>query len=747
MRVDQIQPQMAFQPQRAAQSAAPEQGPADSVQLSSGFDLQSVLGASRAEAASLEPKLQDYVPGEVLVKLKAGTSLQAISGFATDYGAKVIHKFNVPAVMAKEFNGELVQLTLPEGMTTAEAVAAMGRDARVSYAEPNFKVQAFGNPGVQIPDDLVEEQWGLRNTGQSGGIAGVDIKAADAWNISTGIKENGPIIAVIDTGVNYNHTDLVNNMWVNPGEVPGDGIDNDGNGIVDDVHGGNFITNTGDPLDDHNHGSHCAGVIGAEAGNGGMVGINWNAQIMGLKFLGEGGGGTTADAVKAVLYASEKGARIVNNSWGGGQFSQACLDAMAASPSLHICAAGNNGYDNDTRPSYPANYKLDNLISVAAHNNKDELAGFSNRGNKSVHLAAPGVNIHSTLKDGSYGLMSGTSMATPHVTGVAGLIASAYPEADNDAIKSRILSGVDQMPERWARRLMTGGRLNAMKALEDDKVAPAAPGTLQASATANAVTLSWTATGDDGNQGKATRYELRYARSPIAAHADNPKPGEISFDEATAVRIDAPKDAGANESVTLEMTPSGRERKLYFALRVVDNVGNRSETAVQEVRVPASKVAFEDSVDASSPFTPSGPWARIEVPGRGEVWTDSPGGEYGPKRDDAITSGSISLKDWTNPVLHFEAKMDTEKGYDGCEVEVYGKKFWGGRKWRSLETLEGIQDWKNFQLDLSDYQGQEIQLRFRFHSDDSRHRDGVWLDNIVITGNKTEGEAPKSGCF
>lgn len=742
MMIQQLNSQYAGAP-RAAAGTAPEAAPA---QPKDTFSLQSALAASHDEAVSLEPKLQDYVPGEVIVKLKAGTSLNAINGFSQDYGTTVLHKFEVPAMMTKAVDGELVHLKLPANMSTAEAVAAMGRDPRVSFAEPNFKVQSFG-PTPNVPDDLVEAQWGLRNTGQDGGVAGVDIRALDAWNVTTGIKENGPVIAIIDTGVDYTHPDLMNNMWINPGEVPGDGLDNDGNGYVDDIHGANTVANTGDPDDDNNHGSHCAGVIGAEAGNGGMVGINWGAQLMGAKFLGANGGGTTADAIKAILYVSANGARIVNNSWGGGQFSQACKDVMAASPCLHICAAGNDGMDNDSKPSWPASFGLDNQIVVAAHNNKDELAGFSNRGNKSVHLAAPGVNIHSTMKDGTYGLMSGTSMATPHVTGVAGLIASAYPNADNEAIKSRILSGVDPMPERWAKRLITGGRLNALKALEDDNVAPAAVSDLKARVDGTKVTLNWTATGDDGASGQAVKYELRYSRSPIAAHGEDLKPGEISFEDATAVKIPNPGASGAAETTSLEMTPSGKERKLYFALKVVDNVGNRSDTTVVEARVPAVPVAFEDTVDANSPFTPEGSWGRVEVPGRGEVWSDSPGGNYGFKDNNSLTSGPISLKDWANPVLHFEARSDTEKGYDGCEVEVYGKKFWGGTKWRSLERIEGIEDWKNFQLDLSAYEGQEIKLRFRFHSDDSRSRDGVLLDNVVITGSMSEGQKPKTGCF
>lgn len=707
-------------PQRAA--SAPPAAPQDQVTLSSR------LAATAREAASLERKLECYVPGQVLVKLKAGTSIREIRDFATDFNATVLRRYEFPGSMAKAFDGELVQLQLPDGMTTAQAVAAMGADTRAAYAEPNYRIHL--DAPDKPPTDLTDDQWNLRNR------LGVDIKALDAWKITTGQRENGPVVAILDTGIDYDHADLQPNMWINPSPDPND--------PTDGRYGTNLVSHDADPRDDHNHGSHCAGIIGAAANNGGIVGINWNTNLMAVKLFDSEGGGDIANAVAAVAYATEKGARITNNSWGTDQFSQALKDVLAASPALHVCAAGNDGWDNDNHPSYPANYDLDNIVSVASHNNRNQLAPTSNRGAHSVDLAAPGVNITSTYKDGKYGLMSGTSMATPHVSGVAALIASKYPGADNETIKTRLMHSVDSMPSIYAEQLISGGRLNAARALAADDVAPGAPRDLAAQAVDGShVRLRWTATGDDGTEGRAAAYEVRYSSVPISADDGEIKPGEVAFKDALPALVEQPQTSGTPETALLQVRPSGKEQTVYCALRVVDKVGNHSATTLTQVSVPASTLAFEEPKDGPSRLTPEGAWGQTIVAGRGSVWTDSPAGGYQPNRDDSLTSESISLKDWTEPVLQFDARLNSERKYDSCEVEVYGHKWWGGTKWRRLETLNGISPWQGHKISLSDYQGQDIKVRFRFHSDDSRNFDGVYLDNIVVTGQR-QSDAPSS---
>ncbi|MEW6283889.1 MAG: S8 family peptidase, partial [Candidatus Eremiobacterota bacterium] len=351
-------------------------------------ELSARLQATADEAASLDEKLPPHVEGEVLVKLRAGV-------FAEPFARR-----NASTLLADLGDG-LLHLELPQGMSTGQAVAAMQADPEVNYAASNDLVQALGE---RVPNDYDSRLWGMRRIGAPG-----------AWAVSTGSRENGPIVCVIDSGVDYDHPDLRNNLWVNPREIPGNGKDDDGNGVVDDVHGYNAYWDTGNPRDDFGHGTHCSGTIGAEGDNGqGVVGVNWQTRIMAAKFLSSTGG-TTADAIKAIRYADRMGARITSNSWGEWGYNRALFEVLKASPALHICAAGNDSNNNDRRPLYPASYDLPNIVSVAAVEANDRLAPYSNWGAASVDLGAPGSDIYSTGLNGAYTTLSGTSQACPHV--------------------------------------------------------------------------------------------------------------------------------------------------------------------------------------------------------------------------------------------------------------------------------------------------------------------------------------------
>lgn len=417
----------------------------------------------------------EYVPGELLVRFKG----KAPDNLTLKHGisAEIIKKFDLPDQMLTRSSGDLCQIKL-NGISVEEALAIAGSNSNIAYAEPNYIISVpqdqpnqnnesnanVFSPSVKTPNDLKEELWGLKNEGQLGGKPGADIDAEMAWNITTGDKKNGPLIAVIDTGVDIKHPDLINNIFTNTAEIPGDGIDNDGNGFIDDVHGYNFHDMNNDPTDNHSHGTHCAGTIGAEGNNGeGITGVAWNANILPLKFMDKSGG-TTAAAIEAVIYATKMGADICSNSWGGGGFSQALHDAIAAYPGLFICAAGNNSENNDLGPHYPSNYDLPNVISVASTDQNDQLSSFSNYGKQTVDIAAPGSKIYSTTPNGQYAFKSGTSMATPHVSGVAALIMSAYPELPVSDVKAAILEGGVELPE-LKDKVATGKRLDAYKAL------------------------------------------------------------------------------------------------------------------------------------------------------------------------------------------------------------------------------------------------------------------------------------------
>ncbi len=355
------------------------------------------------------------------------------------------------------------------GATVTDVLGWAAATPAVAYVEPDFVIVPERFSG----DPSFSSLWGLHNTGQSGGLVDADIDAPEAWDVTTGSRS--VVIAVIDTGVDYGHRDLAANAWRNPGEIAGDGIDNDGNGFVDDVYGWDFANRDADPMDDEGHGTHVAGTIGAVGGNGtGVVGVNWQVSIMALKFLTSSGSGSTSGAIGAINYATRMkrdfGVNVVatNNSWGGGGFSAALRDAIAAGGRqniLFVAAAGNVGTNNDTTPAYPANYTDASVISVAASDRSNRLASFSNYGAASVDLAAPGVSITSTLPGNRYGSYSGTSMATPHVAGVVGLLAAANPAATAAEIRAAILTTTTPVAG-FAGRMVTGGLLNAAAAVQ-----------------------------------------------------------------------------------------------------------------------------------------------------------------------------------------------------------------------------------------------------------------------------------------
>ncbi len=456
----------------AAQAAAVSTAPSDAAEISFASPFSgkaaALVAATSIEAAQLQGTLGDHEPGELIVRTRPGFSLSGEGSVVSDFGATVLGEFDTPGGLSKSAGGEFLHIKLPAGVSVEEAMAAMAKDDRVEFAVPN---NTYGLPDGErsqgaTNDPDASKLWGLHNEGQTGGKADADIDAPEAWQKTVGKNqaEGGHIIAVIDTGVDYNHADLKANMWTNPGEIPGDGIDNDGNGVIDDVHGYNAFDNNGDPMDGHGHGSHCAGTIGAVGDNGvGVVGVNHKANIMAIKIFSDEGRTSAAAIIRGIQYASKNGARLTSNSWGGGPANEGIRTAFADSSAFHLAAAGNDGTNNDLRPHYPSNYDLDNIVAVAATDHNDELADFSQYGATSVDLAAPGVDILSTVP-GGYDTYSGTSMATPHAAGAAALIVSAYPSISNQQLREALLGSVDKLPALEGK-MTTGGRLNVNEAL------------------------------------------------------------------------------------------------------------------------------------------------------------------------------------------------------------------------------------------------------------------------------------------
>lgn len=394
------------------------------------------------------------VPNQLIVKFKRGVSEREIGSINSYHGTSIIDKNPIAHFMRLKIHGK--------NRSVRQLVNKFRKNKNVLYAEPNYIVHT-----TQIPNDPdFIKLWALQNNGQTGGTPGADIAAVDAWNLVT--STNKVVVAIIDTGVDYNHQDLADNIWINMGEIPDNGVDDDANGFIDDVRGWNFSANNNDPLDNNDHGTHVAGTIAAISNNAiGMAGISQNVKIMPLKFLDANGNGTTANAVSAIQYATMMGAHISNNSWGGTGYSIAIKEAIAASNiagTLFIAAAGNEGNNNNTLAFYPAGYDIDNIISVAATDHNDSLAAFSNYGTSTVDIGAPGVDVFSTTTNNSYRYMSGTSMAAPHTSGVAALLFSEFPDFINRDIKTRLLNAVD-VTDSLKGHVSTGGRLNAYNAL------------------------------------------------------------------------------------------------------------------------------------------------------------------------------------------------------------------------------------------------------------------------------------------
>ncbi|MEI6809238.1 MAG: S8 family serine peptidase, partial [bacterium] len=406
-----------------------------------------------------------YEADELIIGLRPDISQATVAGEMANLGLQMMKGYKiVPAIHVK----------ITDGTELRVKMAALKADKRFTYVEPNFTLKLFDT----LPNDWrFAEQWGLHNTGLNGGIANADIGAPVAWDISTG--DRNIVVAVIDTGVDFGHEDLKANMWVNPGEIPNNLIDDDNNGYIDDYNGFNFgaandlRNGNGNPMDAvTGHGTHVAGIIGAVGNNAmGICGVNWKVQIMALRIERMVLGRPVLDAaaaLAAIEYAWRNGARVINASWGGYAYSQALYDAIKVAGDndvLFVAAAANDGLDNDLTPAYPASYDLDNIISVAATDNRDALADFSNYGARTVDLGAPGVAIMSTLPTNvvtmgqGYGFSSGTSMATPHVAGAAALVLSVDGRLSCAAVKAALLNNVDPDPALRGMTL-TGGRLD-----------------------------------------------------------------------------------------------------------------------------------------------------------------------------------------------------------------------------------------------------------------------------------------------
>jgi subtilisin family serine protease len=423
---------------------------------------------------------QEYVPGEVIVKLKGkGKTVQSQA-----FIGKAVSETGM--ALKQSWSGlNMHHFSLKAGQSVESAVQQLKSDPDVEYAEPNYIFHKQSDGAEQSPMSLSEinASSGSNSTFSQ---TSAPIEAPQGWAEATpGLPDI--IVAVIDTGVDYNHEVLLNSgaIWTNPGEIAGNGIDDDHNGYIDDVHGWNFVANNNNPMDDNEHGTHVAGIILGTSQDISASPIQpAKIKIMPVKFLDHSGSGTTSDAVRAIYYAVHNGARVLNNSWGGGGFSNALLDAINYAYNQKVvfaAAAGNASSNNDASPTYPASYSVPNIVSVAATTSIDGFAGFSNYGHNSVHMGSPGSSILSSVpgdcaafnqppRENCFQYMSGTSMATPFSSGVLALIIRENPAMSGYEAK-RILFAGTQPISSLATRTSTGGRLNVYQSVVDAKAA------------------------------------------------------------------------------------------------------------------------------------------------------------------------------------------------------------------------------------------------------------------------------------
>lgn len=419
----------------------------------------------------------EVVPGEIIVKLKGSSKTmksQAFIGKAVSEQAMSL-KGSWSGLNLHQF-----KLNNPADMKAT--IAQLQADPDVEYVEPNFVLRL--SPITDGGDSVMtlaeaRSSYSASSSYSAMGQTSAPIQLANAWSAETNGK-TPPIVAIIDTGVDMNHEIFTGSgaIWTNTAEIPGNGIDDDGNGYIDDVHGWNFVANSNSPMDDDNHGTHVAGIVlGSTQSILAFPMDPAKIRIMPLKFLDSNGVGTTSDAVRAIYYAVNNGARVINNSWGGGGFSNALVDAVAYAYSkrvVFVAAAGNSSANNDVSPTYPASYTVPNILSVASTTDSDLLSGFSNYGASSVHLGSPGSDIWSSLPNQSYGRASGTSMATPFVSGIAAMIVRENPALSAYQVKQIVLSGAQQISSLQTKTA-SKARLNAYNSVITSKSAVGDP--------------------------------------------------------------------------------------------------------------------------------------------------------------------------------------------------------------------------------------------------------------------------------
>lgn len=602
------------------------------------------------------------------------------------------------------------------GITVETVVDELNRDPRVRYAEfdPYLEPDAIPN------DPRFNEMWGLHNTGQSGGLADADVDAVEAWDRMAGAPEI--IVAVTDDGVDYNHPDLAPVMWINTDEIAGNGIDDDANGFIDDVRGWDFSNNDSDPIPGtgNAHGTHCAGTVGAVHNNGiGVTGMGPNIRLMPLRMYG-GPANFLSALANSIDYARLNGARVISTSYNIDSYGQALVDAILRARSndvAYVNSAGNNSQNNPPRQAIRT--VADNVIFVASSTRTDTISSFSNTGTL-VEIAAPGSDVLSTLPNNTYGLNSGTSMATPHVAGALGVLRAMRPTLTARQALDVLISTADRVSTITGP--VNGGRLNLNNALEEDNVAPAALSTFSVAQRAfTGLIMQMSLTGDDGMTGEASRYDIRVSTAPITA---------ANFLSARAINVPTPSGA-AGTLVNVMIPGQFPGETIFIATRAIDNLGNVSPIS-QVGPITLRTGLMTDRTEGTDRFANAGTtWGKINVnPFSGTTsWTDSPSGSYANNANQALTQSSAVAVAGPSAVV-FMTRHDLENNQDYLNVESSTD---GGTTWTTVGRITGTStSWRSAAFALPTTNGQSVRVRFRLTSNGSVVRDGAYVDDIAI---------------
>lgn len=657
------------------------------------------------------------VPGQYIIKTKAFLTPQLQQAFLTNSGLTIKKVFRSGAMLVEEASG-----------FQGKSIELLAHDDAIAYIEPNY----YYYLDQRVPNDrYFAKLYGLHNDGTSGGTVDADIDAVEAWDISTGSR--AIVVGIIDTGVDYSHSDLAANIWHNPGETGLDadgkdkatnGIDDDQNGYIDDYRGWDFFSKDNDASDDHSHGTHCAGTIGGIGDNGeGVAGVNWEVSILPLKVFDRNGSATADGLIEAIEYATQMKVRLTSNSWGGGGFSQAMFDAIQEAERagiLFIAAAGNAGANNDRTEYFPANYPLSNVIAVAATDRHDRLASFSSYGKEKVAVAAPGVDIYSTIPGDGYGLKSGTSMATPHVAGLTALILAAYPNLSSSDVVARVKYSAEPVASLVGR--VRYGRINAFSSLENDTVPPSVPTQLVVTPSrVDSFSLQFTGSGDDGDQGKAVHYEARLAATPITTDEEWNKARVVSWESLKEVTDNVWEGLVSG----LVLNEEG-----YVTIRAIDNVGQFSDLSASVAYKPLGvETVFDKVADNMDGVMAEAPWG-LEETSFGRVFSDSPGLPHDNDLNTSLILDPIKVADddlILGVMMEHSLEADIDFGF--IEISTDGKQ-----TWREVAALTGMSP---MHLDIINLNGSikagdELNIRFRLQTDSSVTKEGWKIRQISL---------------